>query len=265
MSINKSFASHFNSKICRLFIITSFILFSIVKIDPVQSCEKIKPEIKIIDESRRLSYFNANLPESPDTLRNLPFKNFILSTSEKILPIIDRISQCDSEVKLYFVYSPFISDRKVSFQLFPSTGATRYLDSPWVKYAIGSSPKPFIHVAFFWNERQLILDQALMSGIAQSFTKISLSTFNYQDFIANAIEYSDSLSAIRNQPITLNQETILRKFTPDINWIFRNTRQFFVKPFYQDAEYTIYMTTEVVRDEYQSGHYYLWSIFEIRK
>lgn len=200
------------------------IAFAVKSIYSVPSCQK-QTSIRIIDESG-----GKTLPvRSINTSEESPFKNYVNTISKYAFTKIDELGQCkgdlnsDPEVEMFFVYRPLISYGIVPFE-FTSTKSndTRYLDSPWVKLAISRSPKLIVRAAFIWNERQFLLDRAVLSDAHTASTKppvpIDRDIFSQfeQDYIG--IE----LNSLSKESKAAAQENLLRS-PPDIMWLFRHS------------------------------------------
>ncbi len=257
---------------CGLMLITS--LFSATN---VHGCEKIEPEIKIINEYGNDIFLYNYLYDQNDklvkTLRNSGLTNFVASVTERNLPKFQKLAKCEEklEVKLFFVYRPVYlreeKDRVPPFQLKKidsnNIANIRYLNSPWVELAIKSSPKPFVHAVFFWNERQLLLDQAILSEIdrpprlpatyqpSTEFPLLPLNPYTFRDkylsdylnsFLLPQLAKSPSSCGFvpylppisEDPPLDLQgsaQKAIAKRIPPDILWLFHNTRQFNCYPF----------------------------------
>jgi hypothetical protein len=131
----------------------------------VGSCHQ-PTSIKIIDETGG----SDPQPRSIRNSQNSPFKTYVNTISKHFFTKIDAMGQCQGnsignpEVELVFVYRPIISYGIAPFNFeLTKFNDTRQLDSPWVKLTIGKSHKLIVRAAFIWNERQFLLDQAVLS------------------------------------------------------------------------------------------------------
>lgn len=229
------------------------ILFATTNMNPVQSCQNMQPVIKIIDESGGKRLAGTTI----DTLQDSPFKNYVTAISQYLLPKISEMSQCkgelqgNSEVKIFFVYRPLIAAKIAPFQLERmQSGSTKYLDSPWVKLAIGSSPKPFVQAVFVWSERQFLLDQALLSGAEASSTEIPLPIDDklFKKFVK---DYTDSvLLSVSAEAKTAAQNSISKRLPPDILWLFRKAWQSTFIPFFIEVDNALASTIQLAEIEY---------------
>jgi hypothetical protein len=132
----------------------------------IGSCHR-QTSIKIIDESNGI----GTAGRSTSTSQNPHFKNYVNTISKYVFAKVDKMGQCQGnrqnnpQVQLVFVYRPLIAQGIAPFNFEQTkSGDTQYLDSPWVKLTINRTPNPIVRAAFIWNERQFLLDQALLSG-----------------------------------------------------------------------------------------------------
>lgn len=139
---------------------------SIQYLNVVGSCNK-QTSIALIDESRDSNDYVNMLPEK----RRL-FKQYARNISQYLFAKIDAMGHCqggwmrDPEVEFVFVYRLLVGKAKfdalANFNISKSPDI-RILDSPWVKMRIDRSPKLVVKAVFFWNERQFLFDQAVLS------------------------------------------------------------------------------------------------------
>jgi hypothetical protein len=116
-----------------------------------------QPSITIIDESK--------------SKQNPYFQSYVTTISKHFSTKMNQLGKCHY-AELFFIYRPLASSgiEPFNFELTKSND-TRFLDSPWLKLTLTNSYKPIARAAFFWNERQFLLDQALMSGVHADSTK----------------------------------------------------------------------------------------------
>jgi hypothetical protein len=137
---------------------------------PVQNCPNVKPKIEIIDESGWRLY-----GESKDALKDYSFRRYVALVSRYISAKVCTIASnqkginSPSEVQLFFIYRPLVASAQwqnkepLNLELSQSNGS-RLLDSPWVKITISPLPKPVVRAVFIVSKRQVLVDQALISG-----------------------------------------------------------------------------------------------------
>jgi len=197
-----------------------------------QSCQNMQTSIQIIDESggRRLS------GTSVATLEDSPFKKYVTTISKHVSAKIDKIAQCYGdlkslpEVKLFFVYRPLVASTSapigVPFNLeCTQSNGVRHLESPWVKLTFSRSPMLVVRAVFVWNERQFLLDQALMSGI-RAPPNNPLVPIDDRIFGQFVQDYTDSvLLAPSPEARLVAQASISKRVPPEILWLFRHAWQ----------------------------------------
>jgi hypothetical protein len=137
-------------------------------LNTVGNCN-LPTKIEIIDETN-----GKDMDRKPrDILKDRHFQNYVNTISKYIFDKIDKIGQCQSnpaanpQVKLVFVYRPAISRGITPFDDYfdrQKSPDTKRLDSPWAKLTVRKSPKLTMRGVFVWNERQFLLDQAMIFG-----------------------------------------------------------------------------------------------------
>jgi hypothetical protein len=198
----------------------------------------MQTSIQIIDESggRRLS------GTSVGTLEDSPFKNYVSTISKHVSAKIDEMAQCHGdlksspEIKLFFVYRPLVASASApigtpfNLERTQSNG-TKHLDSPWVKLTFSRSPMFVVRAVFVWNERQFLLDQALMSGI-RAPPNNPLVPIDDRIFGQFVQDYTDSvLFAPSPEARSAAQTSISKRLPPEILWLFRHAWQTTRGPF----------------------------------
>jgi hypothetical protein len=239
------------------------IAFAVKSTYSVGSCQK-QASIKIIDESDGKTLTARSINTSEDSL----FNNYVTTISKHFFFKIDELGQCngnvktDPQVELVFVYRPLISYGIAPFNFeLKRTNNTRYLDSPWVKLAITSSPKLFVRVAFIWNERQFLLDQAVLSGARASpnvpllpIDRDILSQFE-QDYIGierNSLS-KEAKAAAQANLTGLPPDTIwLFRQAPSLDWAGLLTEQALEKTITQGTEKNIELTKALLNRRFAS-------------
>ncbi len=153
-----------------------------------------------------------------NTLENKHFKNYVSTISKYVFAKVNAMGLCQQatgkpNIELVFVYRPMISRGITPYEFQPKKSQnTKQLDSPWVKLTLDKSPKLDLKAAFFWNERQFLLDQLLMlewrtSADTKQLLPIKLETFDKweQDF--------DSYIPTKNA-------NVVNSLPVDIQWLF---------------------------------------------
>ena len=229
----------FHKTVAIIFLISLLIIiFTMKSTYSKQSCQNIQTSIQIIDESggRRLS------GTSVATLEDSPFKNYVTTISKHVSAKIDKIVQCYEdlksfpEVKLFFVYRPLVASTSapigVPFNLERTqSNGIKHLESPGVKLTFSRSPMLVLRVVFVWNERQFLLDQALMSGI-RAPPNNPLVPIDDRIFGQFVQDYTDSVLLAPSPEARLAaQASIFKRLPPEILWLFRHAWQTTRDPF----------------------------------
>jgi hypothetical protein len=238
-----------------LIVLSLMVIFAVNSTYPVQgsstqSCKNMQTSIKIIDESGGKRISGTSL----ETLADSPFKTYVTTVSQYVLakagevPQNNGASKSRPEVRLCFVYRPLIrTNEKVgsppSLDRIESTGSS-YLNSPWAKLAISQSPKFVVQGIFLWNERQFLLDQALLSGARAAPTE-DLASFDRNVFGQFVQTYKNSvLLAASPEVRSAAQDSISRSWPVEVLWLFRNAWQSTLSPFSGEVDRALRFTIQ---------------------
>jgi hypothetical protein len=155
-----------------------------------------QPSITIVDESKQKEGLLIGRNSEPIPYsQNLPLQNYVATISKHFSTNMNKLGKCHY-AELFFVYRPLVSDGIPPFNFEPNKFyGTRSLDSPWVKLTLSNYYKPIARAAFIWNERQFLLDQALLSGARTDLTK-PLLPLDENNFIKFVNDYSDAVDAV---------------------------------------------------------------------
>jgi hypothetical protein len=182
----------------------------------IGSCNQ-QTDIKIFDETGGFDPDRQMVKQ----LNNQYFKTYVNTISRHVFAKIDKMGQCrgnsqeNPQIELAFVYRPAISSGIDSYNDSPTKfWDNRYLDSPWVKLSLDKSPKLKVRAVFFWNERQFLLDQAVIKTRQVSDTKpllpIDLKTFRQWAVEYTRVEYPQRANIAKQL-----------QFPADIQWLFK--------------------------------------------
>ncbi len=99
-----------------------------------------------------------------ETPEDSPFRHFVDAVTQHIRSI------CRDDTDLSFVFQPLIHPHDACAGTGgdpdgASLGGALRLESPWIRLALQRSPDRLVCAQFFWNERQFLSDQALLSGM----------------------------------------------------------------------------------------------------
>jgi hypothetical protein len=204
------------------------ITFAVKSSYSVGSCEK-QSSIKIVDETNERDI----QPKSSRTGENSSFQNYVTTISKYIFNKIDDMGQCrgdlnsDPQVEMVFVYRPLVSNGIKPFEFRQmKSNDTRYLDSPWVKLSITKSTKPIVRAVFIWNQRQFLLDQAMLSGAQTSPTSTLLPIDNHI-FSQYLHDYKESVFfASSDEAKSVGLANLSKQLPTDIMWLLRHSGNF---------------------------------------
>jgi hypothetical protein len=204
--------------------------------------------IRIVDESTGTQISGEALPSLPDSL----FKEFIIATTTHLASKLAHFTPgCQSstgpvDLSLLFIYRPLITPAGKA-RVAPGPEPRRppeafHLDSPWVQLTISRSPKPTIHAVFLWDERQVLLDQALLAG-ASLPSPPAPQSLSDQVFERYVQDYADSvLLAPSPEERARAQEAIAARIPADVLWLFRHAWQSTFAPFSMEARHALGLT-----------------------
>jgi hypothetical protein len=176
----------------------------------------------------------AALPESP-------FKQFAVSTAKNVLDKIGDVSpqpeatEGKPAIKMAFVYRPLLKAAAApvaaaTYLNVPTPDGGRILDSPWVKLTVAPPPRCFVRAVFMWNERQFLLDQALMAG-ARAWPDEHLLSIDASDLDKFEQDYTNSVMLVLPQAAIDGLAHVSERIPPDILWLFRHALQSTRAPF----------------------------------
>jgi hypothetical protein len=117
------------------------------------------------------------------------------------------------------------------------SGACR-ITSPWIDLSLERGPTPQIRAVIRWNDRQFLVDQAVLSDARDLPLGVAmpLKQRDYSDFA-----YGYANSEILRKPVT---KSIEARIPPDMLWLFRRSWQTTLIPFTNVAMGSMNMTIE---------------------
>lgn len=208
--------------IASLLAVISYGVFERVRPTSATMCNSKNYTVKIIDQ-------RAKVP-SVEAVSEPNFKSFIKSITAHV-----QAKGESSCVELIFVRVPLVASTKAAIAdavtIDMRSPLKCQLDSPWAKLEISRSKVPLVRGVFIWNERQFLVDQALMSRVqvspAQPAKQIDRRTF--EGYVK---DYTDAvLLAPSPQAQSAAQASIEKRLPPEILWLFRNAWQSTRGPF----------------------------------
>jgi hypothetical protein len=187
------------------------------------SCDSGRCSIRVIDEGRSLQSSDAS--STLDFITDERFKEFVsgisarvLATSRKALPVACKVAS-ETTIDLLFLRRPLLRSGAVgviseSELVLPQAAEGITLDSPWLKFAYSPS-RCDVRAIFIWNERQLLLDRALLAG-AHERKDQALVPIHREAFADFEKLYRNSI-AKTSPGIDSSGDSI----PPDVLWLFQ--------------------------------------------
>ncbi|MBL5906432.1 hypothetical protein [Serratia fonticola] len=165
-----------------------------------------------------------------------PFDNFVKTVTEHVAARLAKDKLCtdsaDSKKRslLQFVHWRVATSGDEPLGPIPSLGATRpskgcRISSPWIDLAIERGPVPWVRGVVRWNQRQLIVDQAMLAG-ARNMPKGLPMPLSQSEFTHFALDYEET--EIPPQPAV---KPVEERIPPDLLWLLRRARQTTRAPF----------------------------------
>lgn len=187
--------------------------------------------IQITDEARRGSETLFSAAELSDP----HFRAFVMAVTEHIATRLVRDKLCIGNANgketslLRFVSWPLATSGERSLAPVPPldarpSGGCR-ISSPWIDLAFERTPIPWVRGIVRWNERQLLVDQAVLAGSRDVPADLT-TPLRRSEFEHFAWDYADS--EILRQPAT---RPIEERIPPDLLWLFRRSWQSTRGPF----------------------------------
>jgi hypothetical protein len=189
--------------------------------------------------------------EALNTLPDSLFKNFITSILAHITNNIDQLARKSpsgagkTEVTFFFIYRPLIQVKPLRLPPWPESPQAHgscSLMSPWVQLTIDRSSNLTVQAVFIWNERQVLLDQALLAGadIPDLGSPKSITSHLFEEYVQ---DYVDTiLLASSPEERALAQESIAKRIPADILWLFRHAWQSTFAPFSMEVHHALGLT-----------------------
>jgi hypothetical protein len=199
-------------------------------------CYPMRYSIDVIDESRGSQA--RNIDRTAPSVTDSDFRQFVTSVSDYVLyknggaPLLQVKSDDNPDIKLLFVRRTLLraDDAPIlpaSVLNPPHVDGARRLDSPWVKMTISPPPNCAVRATFVWSERQILLDQALMSG-ARGWPNEPVVPIAGRVFAQFAEDYTNSIILV---PSLAGLAGVSRRIPPDVLWLFRHAPQSTRGPF----------------------------------
>ncbi|MDR0441554.1 MAG: hypothetical protein LBI59_11360 [Candidatus Accumulibacter sp.] len=125
---------------------------------------------------------------------------------------------------LQFVRWPLVARHNFLVPALPIDAYAEYLSgcrisSPWIDLAIARRPVPWIRGIVYWNERQLLVDQAALAGARNVPLSVAMPLMHHE-FDHFASEYENTELSYPRKPAA---KPIEERVPPDILWLLRRS------------------------------------------
>lgn len=248
--------------------IVLLLLTSLIDVKSAYARESAFPmqcSIQIVDESngKKVSGESLATLENSNFKISSNFKIYITSILKHIEDNIgERLESCGnsnaiSKIDLCFVYQPLIASNSKktplcsNIDLGKSKSEFEYsLNSPWATIRIARSPKLILSAMFILNERQILLDQALLSGrdTSQAGSTIAITRQVFDKYVR---DYTDSVLLAPSSEAQFKAKIHIEERIPmDIVWLFRHAWQSTLAPFSMTAQHALSLAMERATPRY---------------
>jgi hypothetical protein len=196
-----------------------------------QTCKAPTYSADIVDESIGPEPHQSGMPSSAAS-DDPRFRQFVAAISEHVLTRLggaaraSKTSADKADIRLLFIRRPIVTaDRAsivpASLLVLPRVHGERRLDSPWMSVTLSPPPGCRARAIFVWSERQLLLDQALLSG-ASTWPKEPLAPIQRPAFEKLKAAYQEfALSA--SSPGSIELHALADRIPADVLWLFRQS------------------------------------------
>jgi hypothetical protein len=185
----------------------------------------------------------ANPALSAAEVSNPHFRAFVTAVTEHVAARLARelpvghgrsqrcINNAESKKRslLKFMARRIMTSDDETFAPVPSLGARPSggcrLSSPWIEIAFERKPVPSVRGVVLWNERQALVDQAMLAGVRNVPTGVAMP-LQQSEFERFALDYAKS--EIHRKPAA---KPIEERIPPDLLWLFRHSLQWERGPF----------------------------------
>lgn len=247
----------FISTVVAIFLIsTSYSVFNnFSKTKSTVLCGQDGHNIQILDKAVTQQEFS-----SIESVSDPSFRFFITSVKEHLLSEFEKslsqgqISDDEVKINLVFIRLALTMPKDKSIPTLDTSKSLKFsdarlVDSPWLK--ISSFPKSStLCGVFLWNERQLLIDQALMSGSTLSDVKSSIP-FSGRQLDRFVRDYTKSvLLAPSPEDRSVAQNEISRRLPAEVLWLFRHAWQSTLAPFATEVDHALRTTVQMSTDGY---------------
>jgi hypothetical protein len=174
-----------------------------------------------------------NDPNFPDDFRH--FRAFVAAITEHVTARLDKDKLCihgsermgstewPTRSWFQFVHWPLSMRRDYPVPVMDSFGVSSppscEISSPWIDLVVDRMPVPLIRGIVYWNERQLLVDQAILAGgrNVPPGRATPLTPSEYGRFLG---EYEDAEFSYPRKPTTGPLE---ERIPPELLWLLRRS------------------------------------------
>jgi hypothetical protein len=164
---------------------------------------------------------------------DVSFRAFVTEVLDQLPALLERAGLCTADaepvMQVQFVHVPLVADAFIPHAFAteaPQEVACR-VTSPWVYVSDVSDRKPRLRARFIWNERQVLFDQAVLSGAAAD--PLPLEPIDSAAFGRFATVYANEEISGKSPP--MDALPISSRILPDLLWLFRVSFQTTRGPF----------------------------------
>jgi hypothetical protein len=194
-------------------------------------CSEISLRTRILDESVRPGVEVS----SADQITDPHFRAFVFAITELLSSRLSESRHCtDSSAvasELQFIRYPLATSGDEPLApiplLEPGPSADCWIGSPWLQFGMGRRPVSWVRGIFLWSERQLLQDQAVLTG-SKAAPPSRLEPLTRSEFERLAQDYANS--EILRLPVSA-QPPLEARIPPDVLWLFRHSWQSTRGPF----------------------------------
>ncbi|MBL5862142.1 hypothetical protein JBO49_16110 [Serratia fonticola] len=183
------------------------------------------------------------------------FRSFVTDVTKHIAARLSKENLCidsaDSQKQslLQFVHWYVSTSGNEPLGPVPSLGATRpskgcRISSPWIDLTIERGPVPWVRGVVRWNQRQLLVDQAMLAG-ARNMPKGLAMPLKSREFNQFALDYADT--EILRQPAV---KPVEERIPPELLWLFRRAWQSTLASFGSGAQNSMEKAMEKGAESY---------------
>jgi hypothetical protein len=180
-----------------------------------------------------------------DQLRDHYFKQFVDTSVRHVVSqfggsLSSRAgADAGQTVPLVFVRVPLLRrdgkkpDEAPGFRQWADASADIYrLESPWLSAALTKDAGCLVGARFMWNERQFLLDQALLAGGSPAHSQSSPEPFSDTEFVRYTDDYVQSvLLAPSPQAAARQTADLSARIPPELLWLYQHAWQSTRGPF----------------------------------